>query len=262
MKFSFSWVVPCAVVSALLGLTLPAQENREVSSVILSVKDQSGAVIPNAEVRIVPPPSGAEHRLKTDIDGNLSFELLSGSYDLTVASRGFRSVIKHVDAKPSSRQEIEVILQIGPERFCPVCQDSEPLMKPSLPPIESRLYETDDKAQAQHTGTVCVAARIDEPFWKEPATLPNGEINSHGLKLRLDTRPVNEWPERKSLKIEGLDADERHLLAVLDSSGKPIQSVRFKFSDYKSTDLCLLYNGYQGIALKGATRKTPWCKCR
>src|SRR2546425_633262 len=42
-------------------------------------------------------------------------------------------------------------------------------------------------AAQQGTGSVCVAARIDDPFWKEPATLPNGQINSHGLKVRVDT---------------------------------------------------------------------------
>jgi hypothetical protein len=112
------------------------------------------------------------------------------------------------------------------------------------------------------TGSVCVVARIDNPFFKEPATLPNGEINSHGLKVQVDKRPAQEWPQQKSLKIDGLDTGEQHLLVVLDSSGKSIESVRFKFSDYKSTDLCMTYNGYQGIGLEEATRRTRKCKCR
>jgi hypothetical protein len=113
----------------------------------------------------------------------------------------------------------------------------------------------------QPGGSVCVAARVDDPFWKESAILPNGQINSHGLKVKIDKRPVMAWPERKSLKIEELDTKERHLLVVLDSSGKPIESVRFKFSDYKTAELCLAYDGYQGIGLQEATRRTPWCKC-
>lgn len=113
----------------------------------------------------------------------------------------------------------------------------------------------------QGSGSVCIAARADDPFWKEPATLPNGEINSHGLKFKVDRRPVAAWPQRKSLKVEGLDTSERHLLVVLDSGGKPIESVWFKFSDYKSTELCMAYDRYQGIGLQEATRRTPWCKC-
>ena len=113
----------------------------------------------------------------------------------------------------------------------------------------------------QATGSVCVAARVDDPFWKEPATLPNGQINSHGLTLRIDKRPAAVWPERKSLKIDGLDTSERHVLVVLGADGKPIESVRFRFSQYHSTQLCMAYDGYQGIGLQDATRRTPWCKC-
>lgn len=117
-------------------------------------------------------------------------------------------------------------------------------------------------ASAQHdSGSVCVAARVDDPFWKESATLPNGKINSHGLKLKIDKRPVTAWPERKGLKVVGLDTNGRHLLVVLDSGGKPVESVRFRFSEYKSTELCMTYDGYQGIGLQETTRRTPWCKC-
>ncbi len=117
-------------------------------------------------------------------------------------------------------------------------------------------------ATAQHaTGSVCVAARVDDPFWKEAATLPNGQINSHGLRVKIDKRPAVAWPERKSLKIDGLDTSERHVLVVLTSDGKPIESVRFRFSQYNSIELCMAYDGYQGIGLQDATRRTPWCKC-
>ncbi len=114
----------------------------------------------------------------------------------------------------------------------------------------------------QITGSVCVPARADDPFWKEPPTLPNGQINSHGLRVKIDKRPAVAWPDRKSLKLDELDTSERHTLAVLSSDGKPIESVKFRFAEYKSTELCMTYDGYQGLGLQEATRKTPWCKCR
>lgn len=69
------------------------------------------------------------------------------------------------------------------------------------------------------------------------------------------------WPDRKSLKIEELNLSVPHVLAVLDANGKPTESVRFKFSEYKTPNLCMFYDGYQGIGLDDATRHTPWCKC-
>jgi hypothetical protein len=115
---------------------------------------------------------------------------------------------------------------------------------------------------AQHSsGSVCVASRADDPFWKEPI-LPSGEINSHGLRVKIDKRAAVPWPQKKSLKIEGLEATGRHLLVILDSGGKAIQSVWFRFSEYKSTDLCMSYDGYQGVQLREDTRRTPWCKCK
>jgi hypothetical protein len=135
-------------------------------------------------------------------------------------------------------------------------------MKTGLLAVTLVLLGSISGAAQRVTGSVCVVARIDDPFWKEPATLPNGEVNSHGLKIRVDTRPAEKWPQRKSLKIEGLDTSEQHLLVVLDSSGKPIESAHFKFSEYKSSDLCMTYDGYQGIGLQEVSRRTSWCKCR
>jgi hypothetical protein len=113
----------------------------------------------------------------------------------------------------------------------------------------------------QSSGSVCVASRADDPFWKEPI-LPSGEINSHGLRVKIDKRAAVPWPQKKSLKIEGLEATGRHLLVILDSGGKAIQSVWFRFSEYKGTDLCMSYDGYQCVQLHEATRRTPWCKCK
>lgn len=115
-------------------------------------------------------------------------------------------------------------------------------------------------AQAR-LGTICVAARADTPF-RGQVIPPAGEVSSGGLRVKIDKRPAVPWPQRKSLKIEGLDANERHLFAVTDARGKSVESVWFRFSQYGNTDLCVAYDGYQGIGLQEATRHTPWCKCK
>lgn len=57
------------------------------------------------------------------------------------------------------------------------------------------------------------------------------------------------WPQKVGLKIEGLSLGEKHLV-VVHSGGKPIQSFRFRFTDYKETELCLLFDGYGGPDLR------------
>lgn len=117
------------------------------------------------------------------------------------------------------------------------------------------------RAAESQAGSVCVASRADDPF-RGQVIPPTGEVSSNGLRVRIDKRPSEPWPQRKSLKIDGLDIGERHLLAVLDSRGKPVESLWFKFSDYKSTELCMAYDAYQGVELQEDNRHTPWGKCK
>jgi len=111
------------------------------------------------------------------------------------------------------------------------------------------------------TGTICVAARADDPF-RGQVIPPTGEVSSHGLQVKVDKRQAIPWPQRQSLKIEGLDLQERHLLAVVDDRGKPIESPWFRFTSYGSKHLCMSYDGYQGIGLAADGRHYPWCRCK
>lgn len=114
-------------------------------------------------------------------------------------------------------------------------------------------------AEAEY-GTVCVASRAATPF-RGQVIPPAGEVSSGGLQVKIDKRPAISWPQRESLKIDGLDLKERHLLAIVDAHGKPVESLWFRFSMYKSTRLCLSYDGYQGIGLDDDAH-CPWCKCK
>ena len=116
-------------------------------------------------------------------------------------------------------------------------------------------------SSAQSTGSVCVASRADDPF-RGQVIPPSGPVGSHGLKVQLDKASATPWPQRQSLKVGDLDLAERHLLAVLDANGKPVESLWFRFSDFKSNDLCMSYDEYQGVQLTEDTRHTPWCKCK
>jgi hypothetical protein len=108
------------------------------------------------------------------------------------------------------------------------------------------------------TGSVCVASRVDDPWWKVAS--PDA-TNTRGLSVKIDNRPTAPWPRVKSLRLDDLDLQDSHVLVILDANGKAVESVRFKFSSYTKADLCMSYDGYQGMQLSEATRRTPWCKC-
>jgi hypothetical protein len=48
-------------------------------------------------------------------------------------------------------------------------------------------------------------------------------------------------------------------LVVVYYGGKPIQSFRFRFTDYKETELCLLFDGYGGPDLRPMSKL---CHCK
>jgi hypothetical protein len=110
---------------------------------------------------------------------------------------------------------------------------------------------------APGSGTICVLPNSPDP----PARIsPGGDYNPATLTVRIDKRPALPWPHKSSAKIEGLALNERHLL-VLTSDGKRIQSLWFRFSDFKDTKVCVSFDGYEGVQL-GDKHSTFWCRCR
>ena len=102
------------------------------------------------------------------------------------------------------------------------------------------------------TGMLCVIP--DPPGCCTRVSIP---FDLKTLMFRIDDGKKTPWPQKMGLKIEGLSLEEEHLVVVY-SSGKPLQSFRFRFSDYKETELCLLFDGYGGPDLR---QMRKWCGC-
>jgi len=63
------------------------------------------------------------------------------------------------------------------------------------------------------------------------------------------------------VKIDALDAAAAHRV-VISCNGKPQQSFRFRFSDFKTRELCLFINDFCKTAQLWESKGTPWCKCK
>jgi hypothetical protein len=117
------------------------------------------------------------------------------------------------------------------------CQE-EALRPTAFLPVIAFLLCTAFSAESEK-GSVCVAPLPVEP----PSTAATPELFCHSgnLSLKIDKQQVVSWPRQESLKIESLDLTQRHRVTIL-CDGKPQQSFGFRFSDFKSKQLCLFIN--------------------
>ncbi len=109
----------------------------------------------------------------------------------------------------------------------------------------------------QELGTVCV---LPNPVERPTRISPGGDYNPATLTVRIDKGEPVPWPHKQLVRVEHLSPNGRHLI-VLTSDSKRIQSLWFRFSDYKERTLCLHFDGYQGVQL-GDKRTALWCKCK
>lgn len=79
--------------------------------------------------------------------------------------------------------------------------DSGGMVKAPFIALTLVLLVSQSMCAQQSKGSVCIASRADDPFWKEPIHR-NGEIDSPGLRVSIDKRPAMAWPQKKSLKID------------------------------------------------------------
>ena len=103
------------------------------------------------------------------------------------------------------------------------------------------------------TGMLCVIP--DPPGCCQLITIP---FDLKTLMFKIDNGKKTPWPQKMGLKIDDLSLTEKHLVVVY-WSGKAQQSFRFRFTDYKETELCLLFDGYGGPDLRSMSRL---CHCK
>lgn len=107
------------------------------------------------------------------------------------------------------------------------------------------------------SGSLCVAPSSDE----EVVRCAPGLCGSGKISLKIDDQPILPWPKAESLKISDLDATARHCVVVY-RAGKPQQSFRFRFSDFKENKACLFLNDLYWTAQLWDPKQAPGCKCK
>ncbi len=124
MKSIFVLGLLC-IAAASCSLAFSARQGGELSDVMVTVRDQAGAGIPKAQVRIDPLPQNIEKSLVTDADGKLRLTIPPGDYDVVIMSPGFKTATEHLELQGVVRRDLEIVLKIGD-----TCSGGCPILTP------------------------------------------------------------------------------------------------------------------------------------
>jgi len=103
----------CLGIGALL--LVPGLAAQDTASLVGTVRDSSGAVVPSATVALKNVATGISRKLVTNADGEyMAAGMQPGTYDLAVTAQGFRAYkAQGVVLRVAQNARIDVTLQIG-----------------------------------------------------------------------------------------------------------------------------------------------------
>src|SRR5262245_61489590 len=114
-KKYFQFLLPIMVLSALMANQATAQSQASTGQISGTVRDASGAYVPNANVTITNKATGLKSEETTNPDGIFQFVLVPvGSYEIKVAVPGFsEAVAKDVTVEVGRTSTLNVSLKVG-----------------------------------------------------------------------------------------------------------------------------------------------------
>src|SRR5262245_44378332 len=112
---SLSFRIIASIIFAVSSCPMVLGQGSSTSSLSGSVADQTGAVIPGANIAIKHKTTGAEFRTVTAGNGTFSIPALDdGNYSVTVSAAGFKqAVINDVKLDAGTPSSVRVTLEIG-----------------------------------------------------------------------------------------------------------------------------------------------------
>lgn len=199
-----------AIAAFLCGPALWAQI--ETGTIVGTVQDRSGAVIPNAEVSVLSSATGIETKLTTNEAGRFQAPPLKpGAYEVTVGARGFKTSLLRVRVEVNQRVAADFELEVGDavEKLT---------IEATAQQLESETSTLGNIRPQRAVQELPLNARnFATLIFLSPGTVPSFDRDASGLSGTTrrgvtnvsvnGVRPTNDW---NSLLIEGLDNTENH----------------------------------------------------
>src|SRR5277367_4271238 len=86
--------VMVALLACVMSSSISAFAQSTFGSIVGTVKDQSGSVVPGATVTLVNKGSSAKHMATTSASGNYEFlNLDAGTYEVSIQASGFKDQV-------------------------------------------------------------------------------------------------------------------------------------------------------------------------
>src|SRR5258706_1054153 len=147
------------------------------ASITGTVKDASGAIIPNAQVSITDVATGVVRNVSTDAAGFYSApNLLPGTYEVRVTATGFSTAVqKGITLTVGAQQSLPITLQVGQ-----VSQTVE--VTTEAPTVEL----TSSTLSAQVTGATVRELPLNGRSWTDLANLQPGVVTAESHSLNGD----------------------------------------------------------------------------
>jgi len=245
----------CALFALLFVACAYVYAQAVTGTVLGTVTDSSGAVVPNAKVTLTEVQTGIARTGQTNESGNYTFSNLpEGNYSVTVEAPGFKKVTKENNrVEVNSNVRIDAVLQPG--------QISESVVVTAeAPQLQTDRADTGRSIDSMNVASlpVLVSNRNFQALLAlVPGTSPPTEEHSQFFNASdsLQTQ-VNGAPRvANNYQIEGIDDNERTgLLQVLIPPLEAIQTVDVSTSD-QSVDLGRGAGAVTDVILKSGTNQ-------
>ena len=244
----------CALSALVLFTSIPAFCQAVNATLLGTVTDASGAIVPNAKVTITEESTGVSHTAQANESGNFTFpDLPPGRYTVSAEVTGFKKEIRRgIDVVVNSTSRVDLQLQPG--------NVAETVEVTATAPA----LQTDSASVGRSIGTETVAnlpLGMNRNFQAllnlVPGTAPATEQHSQffNASSSLQTEVNGQPRQTNNYQIEGIDNNERTgLLQILIPPNEAIQTVDVSTNNFDA-ELGRAAGGVTNVILKSGTNQ-------
>ena len=111
------------------------------------------------------------------------------------------------------------------------------------------------------SGSICIATVTPPNSEQKSLANPSGGNRISTYSIKVNKRSPVTASRDKSINVSGLAVDRKHLVQIL-GDGRPVESFRFSFSKFSTTELCLWFNAlYETWQLWDGKDGGAKCRC-